>query len=443
LQLNKDENLSVADFKTFDNNLEVNPRQHTDGLKDKVYVLSMGNQPLMPCSVTKARHLLEARKAKIVRHQPFCIQLLFECENKVQELVLGVDPGYEYVGFSVITKNEELISGELVLENGMSKRLLEKVMYRKGRRNKLWYRQPRFLNRKKKFGLNPPSVERRIETHITLVKKICELVPVSKVNFEVANFDIQRINNPNVEGEGYQQGSLYGYENTKAFVLNREHGKCQLCGNGYDETGWHLHHIIPKSKGGTDKPNNQALLHKKCHEKLHKQKLFKKLNAEKQFKAEIFMLIAKEKIMQGIKKMIPNVGITFGYETKIKRNELKIEKTHNNDAFVIAGGTNQERSMVLHANQKKHNNRCLQLNRKGYKPSIRKIKSTIQPRDLFWVDGIKYICKGMFGYGKYILYGNVKKKEYFKIEQVSTHFNTNTWQFIRYVNEAVFLPQKG
>ena len=65
LQLNKVERLSVADSKTSDNNLEVNLRQPTDGLKAKslVFVMSVEGNPLMPCTPAKARHLLKAKKA--------------------------------------------------------------------------------------------------------------------------------------------------------------------------------------------------------------------------------------------------------------------------------------------------------------------------------------------------------------------------------------------
>lgn len=444
LALNKDESLSVQGLKTFDNNLEVNQRlQHTGGLKDKVYVRSIEGKVLMPCSKTKARHLLEKGKAKVLGVYPFRIQLTFKCDNKVQDVTLGIDPGYEHVGYSAVTDKDELLSGELKIENGMSNRLIEKRMYRRGRRNKLWYRQPRFNNRKKELGVCPPSVERRINTHIELVKRICKLIPVSKVNIEIANFDIQKINNPDIKSDGYQQGSLYGYENTKTFIIARENGRCQLCGESWDENGWHLHHVIPRSKGGTDKPNNQALLHKKCHKKLHKQELYKMLKTEKQYKAETFMSTAKERITEGIKEIISSVEITYGYETKVKRIEQGLNKTHNNDAFIIARGTTQKRSDVFVLSQKKRNSRVLQTNRNGYKPAIRKRRYKIQPKDLFWVDKIKYICKGMFSYGRYILYGDAKKKEYFKVEEVGKYFNTNTWQFTRYLKEAVFLPQGG
>jgi len=40
-----------------------------------------------------------------------------------------------------------------------------------------------------------------------------------------------------------------------------------------------------------------------------------------------------------------------------------------------------------------------------------------------WVKGKKYICKGMFSYGKYICYGSTKLKEYFKTKDIEKYYN--------------------
>lgn len=441
--LNRDQSLSVKGKVRTCNNLEVNLRQPTGGLKDRllVYVRSVDGKPLMPCTPTKARHLLKAGRARVVGCYPFRIQLLFECENKVQDVTLGVDTGYEHVGFSAVSSKSELLCGEMKLENGMSKRLIEKQMYRRGRRNKLWYRQPRFDNRRNMEGRMPPSVERRIQSHVGLVQRICGLLPISRVNIETANFDIQKIENPNIKNKGYQQGNLYDYENKKAYVIAREQGKCQLCGKEYDDNGWHLHHVLPRGQVGSDRPANMALLHEKCHDKLHQQKLFHKLKAPKQFKAETFMSTARKRILEGVRH--PNVHEAYGYETKVRRIEQQLPKSHINDAFVIAMGVGQGRAMHLSLTQKKHNNRCIQTNRKGYRPSIRRQRSTIQPNDLFWVDGKKYTSRGMFSYGKYILYGDANQGEYVKTESVESFFSNNTWQFNPHLKEGVFLPRQG
>ena len=44
-------------------------------MPNKVYVINKHGRPLMPCSPAKARHLLDAGKAKVKKRTPFTIQL--------------------------------------------------------------------------------------------------------------------------------------------------------------------------------------------------------------------------------------------------------------------------------------------------------------------------------------------------------------------------------
>jgi hypothetical protein len=146
--LNRDESLSVQDKVLACNNPEVNQVQHTERLlQAKVYVISKEGFSLMPCSYAKSKRMVKKGAAKVIKRSPFTIQLNFKCENKTQPIVLGIDTGYGTIGFSARTLKEELISGTVKLDGKTKERLDEKRMYRKGRRNKLWYREPRWLNR--------------------------------------------------------------------------------------------------------------------------------------------------------------------------------------------------------------------------------------------------------------------------------------------------------
>ncbi len=47
-------------------------------------------------------------------------------------------------------------------------------------------------------------------------------------------------------------------------------GHCLNCDEPITkETGWHLHHILPKAQGGTDNQANLMLLHPNCHRQIH------------------------------------------------------------------------------------------------------------------------------------------------------------------------------
>lgn len=397
------------------NNPDVNQDQHTGrSLKALVYVVDSEGTNLMPCSFAKAKRLVKKGAAKLIKCYPFkVIQLNFKAKG-VQEIALGIDSGYQNIGFSAVSSKKELISGTLVLDDKTKKRLLERKMCRRARRSRHhWYRQVRFDNRKKEENWLPPSIEKRYKTHLLIIDKIKSLLPISKTIIETANFDIQKIQNPDIKGKEYQQGQQLGFENVKQYVLNRDKRTCQHCGKM--ETRLEVHHIKFRNQGGTDIPTNLITLCNKCHKDLHSNKIFinKKL---KEYKPNVFMGIIKKRFW----KDIPNIKETFGYITKQVRLKLGLEKTHYNDAFCIAGGNMQERVKPIELKQKHRNNRAIQLNRKGFSPSIRKQRYKIQPGDLVKIANKWYMTNGMGCKGTRCLIN----KKLVNIKVVENFYNT-------------------
>ena len=420
--LNREETLSVSSKVLVCNNPEVNLRSGKTEQDLRVPVLNMRGEVLMPTSPAKARRFVKLEKARVVRRSPFTIQLNYESGENKQDITLGIDSGYGHIGFSAVSDNKELACGELKLDGKTSERLSNKAMYRRNRRNKLWYRKPRFSNRKKKEGWLPPSVQRRYDVHLRLIRFWEGLLPITKVIVESGNFDIQKIMNPEISGTDYQQGDMLGYQNTRSYLMSRERGKCQLCKKEFGKgKSSHIHHIIERSIGGTDRPSNLAILHNDCHKKLHKKGL--RLSPNKQFKAETFMSIIRNKFYEDI----DGVEITYGYRTFITRIEIGIDKTHCNDAFVIARGTEQERCKPSYIIQKHRNNRILQRNRNGFAPSIRRNRYSIQPKDLVWIDGVKHVASGTQNNGtRVVLEENRKSVAIKKIEKT---FNYGSFVF--------------
>lgn len=71
-----------------------------------VYVLNKDGKPLMPTTRGgHVRHLLKNQKARVVRIKPFTIQLLYETNDVVQPLYLGIDPGRTNIGVAVVKAN--------------------------------------------------------------------------------------------------------------------------------------------------------------------------------------------------------------------------------------------------------------------------------------------------------------------------------------------------
>ena len=422
LSLNRVQKPSEQSLKTDSTNPDgVHSQRIERSLKPLVYVISKKGFTLMPCSQAKANRMLRKGACKIIKRYPFTIQLNFGCENKIQKITLGVDSGFENIGFSAVTETKELISGTVKLDGKTSERLINRRMYRKNRRNRLWYRKPRFLNRTRKEGWLPPSIQRRYDTHLNIINRLKKILPISEIIIEVANFDIQKIENPEIHGKEYQQGSLYGYQNMRNYLMAREKGKCQLCNKDFKGQPSHIHHCKQRSEAGSNRPDNLAILHKSCHEKLHKQGL--KLSKPKSYKANTFMSIINKRFYQDIS----DVRTTYGYKTFVKRNELGLEKSHSTDAFVIAGGTTQKKSKTWDIEQKRRHNRAIQLNRKGFKPSIRTSVYKIQPKDLIWVAGKIFTVIGMQNKGSYVKVKESKKVISTKVIDSIYNFGSLSW----------------
>ena len=112
----------------------------------KVLVINQHGRPLMPTTPRLARIILKEGRAKIVARDPFTIQLLYGTRGYTQPVTLGIDAGYETIGYSAVTEKEELVGGEMNALSDVSERITERQKYRRTRRNRLRHRAPRFDN---------------------------------------------------------------------------------------------------------------------------------------------------------------------------------------------------------------------------------------------------------------------------------------------------------
>lgn len=340
-----------------------------------VYVLNKDGQPLMPTNrYAKVRILLKNKLAKVVQSKPFTIQLLYDTSDFTQPLTLGVDSGYLNIGFSVVSEKKELICGEVKLLQGVKKRLQEKSNYRKNRRSRLRYRKPKFNNRKRKEGWLAPSIQHKLDAHIRVIEQLRKILPITDISIEVANFDIQKIKNPNIKGKEYQNGEQKDFWNLREYILHRDNHQCQNpnCKNKDKNPVLNVHHIIYRSKGGTDTPRNLITLCSKCHTPENHKKdgfLYQWMlehHKVKGFKDSAFMSIVRWKLIDYLNLLDIQTSHTYGSFTKSKRIELKLDKTHYNDAYAIAlNHTNFTKAPIKNTNpiiytQIRRNNRSLE-----------------------------------------------------------------------------------
>ena len=170
----------------------------------------MHGEPLMPCKPRKARVLLKEKKAKVVNRTPFTIQLLYGSSGYKQPVNLGVDAGSKYIGLSATTNKKELFKATVELRQDIPKLLEGRKSQRRKRRSKLRYRPARFNNRGKK-GKLAPSIQHKIDSHLTIIKRICNIIPIENIIVETAEFDVHKLKNPTVSGVEYQHGDAEGF----------------------------------------------------------------------------------------------------------------------------------------------------------------------------------------------------------------------------------------
>ena len=308
-----------------------------------VYVLNQNSQPQMPCKPSKARKLLKQGKAMVVKLEPFTIQLMYGSSGYKQEITLGIDAGSKVIGLSATTVEKELYSAEVQLRNDIVELLSTRRQNRRTRRNRLRYRQPRFLNRvkSKNKGWLAPSIENKIQTHLSIVSNVHKILPVSKVIVEGASFDIQKIKNPGISGTDYQQGEQMDFWNVREYVLFRDGHQCHGK-KGCKNKILNVHHIESRKIGG-DNPSNLITLCEECHDDYHKGKLDLNLKRGQRFNDATFMGIMRWSFYNRLRELYLNVNLTYGYITKNTRIRNGLPKDHRIDALCITGNPMIER----------------------------------------------------------------------------------------------------
>ena len=159
-----------------------------------------------------------------------------------------------------------------------------------------------------------------------------------KIVVEVAQFDIQKIKNPDISGVEYQQGEQLGWANAREYVLFRDEHQCQCCKGRSGDPILNVHHIESRMTGG-DAPNNLITLCEHCHQSYHQGKiqLPKSIHRGMSFRDAVFMGIMRWAFYNRLKALYQNVKLTYGYITKNTRIKNDIAKTHAADAYCIAG----------------------------------------------------------------------------------------------------------
>jgi hypothetical protein len=200
----------------------------------KVFVLDTKKQPLDPVHPGHARILLDCGKVAVFKRYPFTIILKGAIKNpEVHPLRIKIDPGSQTTGIALVDDGSGRVvwAAELAHRGQMIKKALDqRRAVRRGRRQRTTrYRTPRFQNRRRRSRWIPPSLESRVANVLTWVNRLARLCTLGAMSLELVKFDLQQMDNPEISGMEYQQGTLFGYE-VREYLLEKCDRACSYCG---------------------------------------------------------------------------------------------------------------------------------------------------------------------------------------------------------------------
>lgn len=224
----------------------------------------------MPCHPARARQLLKGGQARVFRMHPFSIILTEREGGDLQEIEVKIDPGSKVTGVTLVAdfqRGKQAIFAANVEHKGHKiKEALDarKATRRSRRHRKTRYRAPRFDNRRRREGWLPPSLCSRVDNVVHWTRRLQHLAPVERVAIETVRFDMQKMENPEIHGVEYQQGELLGYE-VREYLLEKWGRSCVYCKK--TDVPLEVEHIVPKSRGGTNRVSNLTISCAPCNAK--------------------------------------------------------------------------------------------------------------------------------------------------------------------------------
>jgi 5-methylcytosine-specific restriction endonuclease McrA len=325
----------------------------------KVFVLDTQKQPLNPMHPGRARVLLKQGQAAVYRRYPFTIILKRVVEQPVlQSLRMKLDPGSKTTGIALVNEasSDVVWAAELTHRGEQITRDLQRrrAVRRNRRQRKTRYRKPRFANRHKRTGTLPPSLESRVCNVLTWVCRLLRLCPVHAISQELVRFDRQALNNPEIEGEAYQQGTLAGYE-IREYVLLKWNHQCAYCDGS--SVPLELDHLQPCSRGGSNRVSNLVAACKLCNRRKNNQDIREFLKEEPERLARVLAHVkmplrdaaainaTRWELYQRLKALGLPVECGSGGLTKFNRLTRALPKAHWLDAACVGKHTPQQLSI--------------------------------------------------------------------------------------------------
>ena len=153
-----------------------------------VPVLDTNRKPLMPIKPALARLLLTQKKASAYWNKLgiFCIILYKAVDSpSLQPLVVGIDPGSSFEGWSVVGTRDTVLNGMSEAPIHIKKAMEVRKTTRRARRHRnLWRREAKFNNRIRNKQALPPSTHARWNAKLRILKQLIKVLPITDVVVE-------------------------------------------------------------------------------------------------------------------------------------------------------------------------------------------------------------------------------------------------------------------
>ena len=327
-----------------------------------VFVLDKHGKALMPCTEKRARLLLDRGRARVHRLVPMVIRLVDRQTESCdfQPLRLKIDPGSKTTGLALVRETEavDVVTGEIqrgvavlnlleLVHRGrqIAEALTARRQMRRRRRGNLRFRAPRFLNRGgDRTGWIAPSLQHRVNTTMAWVQRLQRWAPLCAISSELVRFDMQALQNPEIDGVEYQQGTLFGYE-LREYLLEKWHRQCAYC--DAKDLPLQIEHIRPQALGGSHRASNLALACVCCNQNKAARSIEDFLvkdpqrlstilaQAQRPLRDAAAVNATRWALANALKATGLPVELASGGRTKFNRSVLGIPKTHALDAACV------------------------------------------------------------------------------------------------------------
>jgi 5-methylcytosine-specific restriction endonuclease McrA len=191
-------------------------------------------------------------------------------------------------------------------------------------------------------------LESRVANTLTWARRLIRSCPITAISQELVKFDMQLMQNPEIDGGEYQQGELAGYE-VREYLLEKWGRQCAYC--GATDVALEIEHILCRKRGGTHRVSNLTISCKACNDRKGTRLIEEFLSEQPdvlkrilaQAKAPLKDTAAVNATRWALYERLQSLGLPLevgtGGRTKWNRTRRALPKTHWLDAACVGVST--------------------------------------------------------------------------------------------------------